>query len=353
MQEVKLLSKQSKKIERELVRFYMTIGKMVSLNYKATEIFAYLKIYDALTQEQLKQLTSCSLGTISATLQLFLQTDIISRKILPKTHKNLYRINPEKVNFVYTPNIQIIEDLEKLDSYLVEEQTELQELQSKYPLEVKFLHRRLNSLRNYAEIQRRQINRGKKHSFFQEDVSEILPLNQMITYPFETKGLEENIMDILRYYRDDPIKMRIRSIFFTRRSVDQQTLMDFSGFSRSTVSRFLRQDLKREYIHALPREYRKPRIYHLESISLTIISNILKTDNFIYAYIPRFQEILSSLQSEQQSERDSRETAFLITKIQEMIEKIEVFTSNGRFMRQAYHDLSEFLENGIDNKRRT
>ena len=151
-------------------------------------------------------------------------------------------------------------------------------------------------------------------------------------------------MDILGYYRDDPIKVRIRSIFFTRRSVDQQTLMDCSGFSRSTVSRFLGQDLKREYIRALPREYRKPRIYYLESISLTILSNILKTDNIIHSCIPRFQEMLSSLQSEHQSERDSRETAFLITKIQEMIEQIEVFTDSGRFMRQAYHDLSKILE---------
>ena len=353
MQEVKLLSNKSKKIEQELVRFYMTIGNMVSLNYKATEIFAYLKIYDALSQEQLKQLTSCSLGTISATLQSFLQTDIISRRMIPKTHKNLYRIKPEKVNFVYTPNIQIIEDLEKLDLYLVEKQAELQKLQSKYPLEVKFLHRRLNSLRNYTEIQRRQINKEKKHSFFQEDVSEILPLNQMITYPFETKELEEKIMGIVGYYRDDPIKIRIRSLFFTHRSIDQQTLMDISGFSRSTISRFLRQDLKKEYIHALPREYRKPRIYHLESISLTIIHNILKTDRYIYACIPRFQEILSSLQSEQQSERDSRETAFLVAKIQDLIKKIETFTNNGRFMRQAYQDLSEFLERGVDNKRRT
>lgn len=353
MQEVKLLSQQSKKIERELVRFYMTIGKRVSLNYKATEIFAYLKIYDTLTQEQLKQLTSCSLGTISATLQLFLQTDIISRKMIPNTHKNLYSINPEKVNFVYTPNIQIIGDLEKLDAYIVEKQTELQELQSKYPLEVKFLHRRLNSLRNYAEVQRRQINGEKKHAFFQEDVSEILPLNQMITYPFETKELEETIMDILGYYRDDPKKVIIRSIFFTRRSVVQQTVMDLSGFSRSAVSRFLSQDLKREYIRALPREYRKPRIYYLESISLAILSNILKTDSFIYSSIPRFQEILSTLQSGRESDRDSKDATFLVAKIQEIIGRIEAFQKRGRFMRKAYRDLSKFLENGVDNKGRT
>ena len=344
MQEVKLLSKQSKKIERELVRFYMTIGKMVSLNSKATEIFAYLRIYDTLTQEQLKRLTGFSLGTISTTLQSFLQIDIISRRMIPKTHKNLYRIKPERVHFVYTPNIRIIEDLEKLDSYIVEKQTELQALQNKHPIEVKFLHKRLNNLRNYVEVQRRQINREKKHAFFQEDVSELIPLNQMIVYPFETKKVEEKIMDILGYYREDPIKTQIRSIFFTRRSINQQTLMDISGLSRSTVSRFLHQDLKRNYIRVLPREYRKPRIYYLDSISLTILAYILNTDNYIYSYIPRFQEILTILQSEKQSDREGSETVFLVAKIKEIIRQIEDFQKGGRFMRQAFSDLSKFLE---------
>ncbi|TFG29994.1 hypothetical protein EU528_08915 [Candidatus Thorarchaeota archaeon] len=344
MQEIRLLSKQSKKIEKELVTFYKTIGNMCSLNSKTTEIFAYLKIYDALSQVQLRKLTGFSLGTISATLQSFLDLDIINRGMIPKTHKNLYRIKPENVNFVYTPNIRIIADLEKLDSFIVEKQTELQALQSKHPIEVTFLHMRLNSLRNYAEVQRRQISREKKYSFFPEDVSELKSLDQTITYPFEIKELEENIMEILGYYRDDPIKVRIRSIFFTHRSVNQQKLMDLSGFSRSTISRFLDQELKREYIRVLPRENRKPRIYYLHSISLTILSNILRTDNYIYSYIPRFHEILTTLQSERQSERDRQDVTFLVAKIEEIIRHIEDFRNGTRFIRQAYHDLLKFLE---------
>ncbi len=344
MKQVELLSEQSKEIEREIVTFYKTAGKMVNLNSRTTEIFAYLKIYDALSQEQLKQLTGFSLSTISTTLQSFLQADIISRGMIPKTHKNLYSINPERVEFVYTPSTQILENLEKLDLYIVEKQTELQEQQSKYPIEREFLHRRLNSLRNYIEVQRRQINREKKHSFFQEDVSELIPRNEMIVYSFETRELEEGLMDVWGYLKNDPIRNRILSIFFTRRSADQQTLMDSSGFSCSTVSRLLHQEIKREYIHVLPREYRKPGIYYLESISLSILSVILKTDNFIFSCIPRFQDILSTLQSERQSGRNRKDTTFLITKIKEIIRQIEVFRNNTRFLRQAHSDLSKFLE---------
>jgi DNA-binding MarR family transcriptional regulator len=344
MKPVKLLSDHSKEIEREIVVFYKTIGKMVNHNSRATEIFAYLKIYDALSQEQLQQLTEFSRGTISAILQSFLQADIISRRMIPKTHKNLYRIKPERVNFDYTPPTQILEDLERLDLYIVDKQTELKELEGKYPIEIELLHRRLNGLRNYIEAQRRQINREKKHSFFQEEVSEIIPLNKMIVYPFDTRELEETLMGALGYYKNDPVRNRILSIFYTRRSVDQQTLTDTSGFSRSTVSRLLKKELERGYISVLPREYREPRIYYLKSISLSILSVILNTDNFIFSYIPRFQEILSTLQSEKLSDRNRKDATFLITKIKEILGQIEAFWKDTRFLRQAHNDLSKFLE---------
>ena len=151
-------------------------------------------------------------------------------------------------------------------------------------------------------------------------------------------------MGVWGYLRNDPIRNRILSIFFTHRSANQQTLMDSSGFSRSTVSRLLHQEIKREYIHVLPREYRKPSIYYLDSVSLSILSVILKTDNFIFSCIPRFQEILSTLQSKGQSGRNRKDTTFLITKIKEMIKQIEVFRNNTRFFRQAHHDLTVFLE---------
>jgi hypothetical protein len=70
----------------------------------------------------------------------------------------------------------------------------------------------------------------------------------------------------------------------------------------------------------------------------------LNTDSFIYSYIPRFQEILSALQFERQSGNNRKDAAFLIAKIKEIIEQIEAFRKNTRFLRQAHRDLSKFLE---------
>ena len=343
MREVELLSGRSKAIEREIVQFYKTVGRMVNLNSRATEIFAYLRIYDALTQEQLKQLTGFSLSTVSSVLQSFLQSDIVSRRMIPKTHKNLYRIKRERVKFDYNPPRRILEELEALDLYIVDKQTELQRLHKSLPIETEFLHRRLNSLRNYIEVQRRQISRAVRHTFFEEDVSGIVPRNEMISYPFDTRDLEEDLLGFLTHLKNDPMRARVLTIFFTRRSLDQQALMELSGFSRSTVSRLLRRELKTEYVRVLPREYRKPAIYYMDSISSSILSLVLKADDFIFSYAPRLQEILSAVESGTQY--DKRDVPFLMTRLRDILEQIEAFRRHTKPIGLAYRELLELLEN--------
>jgi DNA-binding MarR family transcriptional regulator len=343
MKPARLLSKQSKKIEQEVVSFYMKAGAMVNLNPRMTEIFAYLRIYNSLTQEQLGHLTGISAGTVSTTLQVFLQTGIINRTMIPGTHTHLYRIKPERVDFVYTPSTQIMDDLEELDSYIVKTQAELQKMQTKYPTEVQFLHLRLNGIRNYIEAQRRQIHGKQKYSFLPEDGSELFPLSKGVAYHFDTEAIERTVMGVIKYYRHDSVKNRLLGLFFTHRSATQQTLIDNSGFSRSTVSRFLKEFVGREYIQALPREYRRPRVYYLESFSRSILAVILNTDNFIYSSVQRFQEILDSLQSKRQIARSEAETALLHGLLQDLVKRIETFKKNNRFLRQAYQDLCDFL----------
>jgi DNA-binding transcriptional regulator GbsR (MarR family) len=344
MKEARLLSAGARDIERKIVEFYKTVGEMVHLNPRTTEIFAYLRMYDVLSQEQLRELTGFSLSTISSTLQSFLQTDVVSRSMIPGTHKNLYILNRGRVKFDYTPPTGIMEDLEALDLYIVERQAELREQQSMYSTEMEFLHRRLNSLRNYIEVQRRQISREQRHAFFEEDVSDLIPRNEMVVYPFDTRELEEDLVGFLGHLKNDPMRARMVSIFITRRSLNQQALMDFSGFSRSAVSRLLRREMKTGYIRVLPREYRRPQVYYLDSVSLSTLSLILKADDFIFSYAPRLQEILSTLQSEKRQDRG--DTSLLMTRIEDILGQIETFRRRTRSIRQAHQELLRFLDKG-------
>ncbi len=342
MKEAKLLKGNDKDFEHQIVSFYSRIGKMDNLSPKPTKVFGYLKVYDGLSQEQLRQLTGFSLSTISSILHSFLQADIVSRRIISGTHKYLYILKPERTKITYRPAIQIIEKLEKLDMDIVVEQDKLQKIESKYPIAARFLFKRLNSIRNYIEAQRRAIYKEKKLSFFKEDTSELVPLNELVLFPFDTKELETKIIENLGLFKGDPISNRIVSVFITHRSLDQDTLIEKTGFSRSTVSRYLRKALKGEYIRALPKEYQRPRIYYLESLALSILSVVRRTDGYAFSQIPVFQERILLLQSRKVVKK-AEDTKFLITKYEETIELLERFKDETRFFRRAHDDLQEFL----------
>jgi len=347
MKEVKLLTGKAKKIEKQIVKFYATVGKMDGLLPKPTAVFAYLKIYDELSQEQLRRLSGFSLSTISTILQSFLQTDIIDRRMFPGTHKYLYKLKPERTRITYRPPTQIIESLEKLDAYVLSKQEDLRVSKEEHLVSVRFLQRRLNSLRNYVEAQRRAIYREKKFAFLEEDTSELHPLDEMIVLPFDTRELENKIMEFLILFRGDHISNRIISIFITHRCLDQDTLVQKTGFSRSTVSRYLRKALKGEYIRVFPKEHRKPRIYYLESVASSILWVVRKTDGFAFSQIPIFKEILLNLKSEQETSRGEKETAFLMLKCEETIRQLESFQKETEFFRKAHDELLEFLGKNV------
>ncbi|MFW9933348.1 MAG: hypothetical protein ACFFDR_11880, partial [Candidatus Thorarchaeota archaeon] len=193
----------------------------------------------------------------------------------------------------------------------------------------------------------------KRFPYFEENTSEIIPLDEVVVFPFETKELESKIVDILGYYKSDPIGNRILSFFITHRSLDQDTLVEKTGFSRSTVSRYLREALKGDYINVMPREYRKPRVYYLESMSMSILTRVRTTDGFAFSHIPRFQEILSMLQSTQESGNSGGDTAILIAVIQKTIKQLEEFKNETSFFRQAYGELLEFLGKTVHSNNQT
>ena len=54
----KLITGNLKKFEQKVIDFYLEFGRKSSRNLKLIEIYSYFRIYDTLTQKQLKQLRS-------------------------------------------------------------------------------------------------------------------------------------------------------------------------------------------------------------------------------------------------------------------------------------------------------
>ena len=344
---IELITGELKEIENQMVTFYEMIGNLTGLNVKATKIFAYLQIYDYLTQDQLKDLCGYSLSTISTTLQLLIQANIVTKNLILGKRLGVYRLKRERVTFVYTAFDQIVKELEELDPLIATIQDKARNYSAQYPEETEFFIRRLNSLRNYTEAQRRAINGEKKYSFFNEKTNHFLANKNNMRFPNEIKLLEDEVSlafeQIERIIENDSIGNKILFYLMTRGKLSQQTLVELTNYSLSTISRYLNRMQRSKWITTSERGYRKPQYYILESLSLGLINSILDADRYIFSWTPKFQELLNSLKTNPKYKDDSNKSKQLIKRIQEILEQIEYFREGSVLLEQALEDLKNYL----------
>ncbi|NPE06785.1 MAG: hypothetical protein GNW80_00760 [Asgard group archaeon] len=335
-----------KEVEQKLVSFYKLVGNMTGSNKKATEIFAYLKIYDALTQVQIKQLTNFSSSTISTTLQSFLQTNIVSHELLRNSRKHIYKLLKDRAVFYYYSNEYIMDRYEILDKEIIDIQEGLHAFHQKYPYTTQFLTIRLNHIRNYYEAQRRAINDESKIAFLPEDVSSVQNPNNEVLIPAELKKFEDMLLHMFirssQTQKSAPIISYVIPYFITRRELDQETILQLTNLSRSTVSRLLQIISKNIYLNKSQREFRKPVKYCLVSFSLYILKGILTADQIIFSWIRTLNDLLNDLQTNKKYDQNSPDYNHLITKIQEILNDIKELKVSSNRLAKAFAEL-EFI----------
>ena len=330
-----------KQYEEEIVTFFQIVGDSTGLNYKATRIFAYLRVYEALTQKQLKSLTHFSSSTISTTLNSFIQSGIVSREIATNARLGIYRLKSEKAPFVYTEFSEILTELESLDEIIIETQKKINLHRDKYPKYCEFIWRRLNSFRNYIEAQRRAIDETSTYTFFEESISYLGFEKSILSFPDELEAIVKKFITELVedavYDRDDPIANIIFTYIGIYGLITQEWLVQNTGLSLSTISRTLNHFVDDEIISALPKKYKQSRFYEIHSVSLSIIAQILKADAFIFSWKPKFEKFLYELE---RSALPSNSSLKLIkSKISQMISQIDEFEHGSKRLEKARDEI--------------
>jgi len=335
-----------KHIEQQILKFFTSIGNFESSNPKTTEIFAYLQIYGKLTQNQLRDLTHFASSTISTTLNSLLHSNIIIRDIIPKTHQYIYALKEKEVQFIYQPFLAILDDLEGLDTSFVAIQNRLNALDPQLSTETQFLLRRINSLRNYVEIQRRTIAGQSTNPFFNENVSAFLAKNELGKSIPELVEIEKEFINLLvsneKFSANDPMANRISGYFYTRKNLTQKQLQSLTSISLSTISRILTKSLASGFVSAYKKKYRKPRMYYLDSPASSIISAILTTDAYIFSWEKKFSEILKEMS--RKLSRFSKDKSFvtLQEKIKDILLKIKAFRKESKSLEDNFFELQKF-----------
>ena len=89
-----------------------------------------------------------------------------------------------------------MDDLELLDLTLVEIVSKLSEIKDADSQLKIFFELRINSVRNYIEVQRRVLKGEKKYSFFPENSSKLMSFNTKVYYPLAIYELEKKLVNL-------------------------------------------------------------------------------------------------------------------------------------------------------------
>ena len=344
---VELAASELKEVEEQIVEFYVQIARKNSIDVKSTEIFAFFKIYGSLTQKQLKQLTDHSSGFISITLKSFLQSSIVVRNFIPKTHTNIYAISEDHIFTITTPRAQVNRKLKQHDNFILELQKKLDTYKKKYPLESKFFYRRLNGIRNYIETQRRTHTDLEKNPFLDEDVLDLLQKDEFIDYPTEIIELETALVDrfvrMEMFVENDPIINKILTYLITRERINQEMLLNLTGFSRSTISRNLTGYGELDYVSITKKEYLKPRIYYMGSIGIYLTEVLLNNRRFLTSWLPKFEKLLSELKSNSKYTKFKGMNLFFQSKIKNLISDIDMVIKRAQTLENVQQELKDFI----------
>ena len=79
-------------IERKLVEIVANFGYLKGRSAKTSQVMAYIYIRQEVTQQQLRELTGYSLGTVSAVLQDLEALGVVSKHSSPSSRSSIYTL---------------------------------------------------------------------------------------------------------------------------------------------------------------------------------------------------------------------------------------------------------------------
>jgi DNA-binding transcriptional regulator GbsR (MarR family) len=125
-----------RKIEKEIIKFFS--AKAVELQGRhpiIATVMTYFYTRSNLTQRDLQIMTGYSAGTISKALRQLVDMNVITRNIIPGTHKHIYRMESYPFTspqfFMRTENLlgNVEKDLMRMKETLDENAKEMQKLE--------------------------------------------------------------------------------------------------------------------------------------------------------------------------------------------------------------------------------
>jgi DNA-binding transcriptional regulator GbsR (MarR family) len=124
-----------RQIEKEIVTFFKEKGaEFGGKDPIFMTILAYFYVRERLTQQDLQDLSGFSAGTISKVLRQLVEMNVITKGMIPRTHKHLYTMDQPSVVFsqFFLPATKILskyeDELKRTKAHLIAHASEMRRI---------------------------------------------------------------------------------------------------------------------------------------------------------------------------------------------------------------------------------
>jgi DNA-binding transcriptional regulator GbsR (MarR family) len=238
-----IFDKKIREFEEEIVNISLKIGLQRGQNPIITQIMMYLLIHEQLTQKQLKELTDCSIGSISTHLAALNSIGFVEKKLIPGSHTNVYSLTSEFGKNLSSLIQRSTEYILQASQFLENKKNELSTI-----LENKKDHHYKTILDRFEELEyviRFYVNLFKKatgsnESDFNIELKSTEFTDFLLDYDDDIKKIENEVIEFFTYnpmfFGKGEIFSKTFAFFITRKFLTQKQLHDLTGLSAGKIS---------------------------------------------------------------------------------------------------------------------
>lgn len=325
-------------IHDEIFSFFRRIRKIQLYPEKWTRFYINFQIFNTLTQNDLMKLTDYSSGSVSGLIRLYSKQKLLLKQRIPRTHKFLYCLKENSLNFDY-PYDKIIKNSQRFRIGLSEE---IERLSKIYPIDLcRIVYERINQYLDFvSKREKRLVTESQDHS--------ILKTNSTKKYPyfvFPARNAEQECLPKERDYSptmilveaalrgfieqnnifnvDEPFKKRLLACVILRECHTQSSLAELLGVSLSTISRNLKSLIISKLIEEGQGLYEGKKVYRMEQVNPPVDPYYVLFHKVVNAWKSKFYSLFLQLTNSENKNHIKKGYSYYYTILNRILHQIK------------------------------
>lgn len=322
--------------EKDIVQISLEIGKQRGQNPFITKILTYLLIHTQLTQKQLKELTGCSIGSISTHLAALISIGFVEKKLIPGTHTNIYLLKIDLGQNISTLMKISMNYIKQAQDFLKSKKNELKKKVEQKKNAFQPILVRVEELEYVIGIYIHFLNQIITSKEFDSNlkirIMKQLDYNQEFDDDF--KVIENDFIEFFTYtpmfFGKSDIFSKTFAYFITRKNLNQKQLRELTGLSAGKVSQEINNLLGLEIIEKIDTSETGQITYQMKSVVLAFLNVSFNVLSEYVKWKTKIESINAELENQKEVLRD-------FDGYEEVLKVVKIYLGVLPFYEQMYN----------------